>query len=642
MHTDVLVKENGEQTGSAPSSLLRFLTCGSVDDGKSTLIGRLLIEAGAVYQDQLESLQAESAKHGTAAGEIDPALLVDGLEDERQQGITIDVAYRYFATPRRKFIIADTPGHEQFTRNMATGASTAELAILLVDASKGILTQTKRHAFLVSLLGIQHAVVAVNKMDLVNYSEAVFQQIRRDFQQFAENLDLPDIHVIPLSALKGENISRPSRQMSWYTGEPLLGLLEKIPVSTDRNPDEFRFPVQWVNRPDASFRGFSGTVASGKVQVGDEVMVLPSRKRSRVVRVVNRGSDADAAACGKATTLVLQDEIDVTRGDLLVHPDKLPRVSRDAEAMLVWMSENGLVPGKSYWCKHTTKRLSAQVESIRYMVDVNNLRPIQASSLKLNQIGRCRVRLSEACFYDEYVRNRRTGSFILVDRVTNETVAAGMFTGPDEHSTGHWGNFGGEVRRAAYQSLIGAEQRAAGYGHQPLTILITGLSGSGKTSLAQHLEQKIFAIGCICLVLDGGDLRSGINRDLGYTAEERSENLRRAAELARLANRAGQICIAAFVAPNADVRTRVKELVGPEQTFHVHLATPLSICQGRDQTGQYEAAARGEISNFPGVSAAYEQPQDADLVLSADAESPEQLADAVWAALGQRGLLPAQ
>ncbi len=631
--------EELEATEIAPSSvgMLRFITCGSVDDGKSTLIGRLLIEAGAVYDDQLESLQAESAKHGTTAGDIDPALLVDGLEDERQQGITIDVAYRYFATSKRKFIIADTPGHEQFTRNMATGASTAELAILLVDASKGILTQTKRHAYLVSLLGIKHAVVAVNKMDLVDYSQQIFEQIKLDFLEFSKDLDLPDVRFVPLSALKGDNVARPSAALSWYTGQPLLGLLESIPVAADRNWQDFRFPVQWVNRPNAEFRGFSGTVASGVIHVGDEVLVLPSGKKSRVARITGKDGDAQSAVQGKATTLVLADEIDVTRGDMLVRPDNLPRVATEAEAMLVWMSETPLSPERPYWCKHTTKRITARVESIRYSVDVNSLRSLQASSLKLNQIGRCRLRFSEACFFDDYSQNRQTGSFILVDRVSHETVAAGMLLANAGNESGHWEDGANLPRRSSFKSLIDVDQRFIRYKHTPFTILLTGLSGAGKTTLAQHLEQRLFSAGCIGLVLDGGDLRCGINRDLGYTSEERSENLRRAAEIALLANRAGQICIAAFVAPHQDVRSKVKQLIGPQSTLHVHLTTPIEICSARDTSGQYAAAERGDIVNFPGISSVYEVPEDADLLLTAETSEPAELAERVLAAVRERG-----
>ncbi len=625
----------------AQGDMLRFITCGSVDDGKSTLIGRLLIEAQAVYEDQLASLLADSAKHGTTSDEIDAALLVDGLEDERQQGITIDVAYRYFATDKRKFIIADTPGHEQFTRNMATGASTADLAILLVDASKGILTQTKRHAFLVSLLGIKHAILAVNKMDLVDYSQDVFEKIKRDFTSFATKLDLPDVRFVPLSALKGDNVAQPSAKMLWYTGGSLLNLLESIYVASDQNLRDFRFPVQWVNRPDASFRGFSGTVVSGAIRVGDEVSVLPSRKQTRVRRIVHPGGDSAEAGIGKSTTIVLEDEIDISRGDMLARPGNLPNVASRAEAMLVWMSEDPLTPNRPYWCKHTTKKLTAQVDSLRYAIDVNTLHRAHASTLNLNQIGLSHISFSEPICYDDYRQNRKTGSFILVDKITNETVAAGMLVlrGRDSEQADLWDDDSVRLTREPYLSLISAESRVVRYGQQPFTILITGLCGAGKTTLAQRLEKKLFESGRISIVLDGGDLRSGINRDLGYTAEERSENLRRAAELAKLANRAGQICVAAFVAPQKDIRTKVRDLIGPEQFFHVHLATPIDECRRRDTSGQYDAADRGEIANFPGISAAYDEPDNADLVLQTDKGTPEVLAAIVLAAVKEQGLI---
>ncbi|MCR9292814.1 MAG: sulfate adenylyltransferase subunit CysN [bacterium] len=621
--------------------ILRFITCGSVDDGKSTLIGRMLIEAGAVYEDQLASLRSDSAKHGTTSEEIDAALLVDGLEEERQQGITIDVAYRYFATPRRKFIIADTPGHEQFTRNMATGASTADLAILLVDASKGILTQTKRHAFVVSLLGIKHAILAVNKMDLVDYSQSVFDKICDDFANFSAALKLTHVSPVPLSALRGENVAVASEQMNWYTGKPLLELLESVHTECQEKHQAFRFPIQWVSRPTDKFRGYSGTVAAGQVQVGDAVTVLPSGKQTQVRRIIYSHGAEDRAEYGRSTTLVLEDELDISRGDMLVASDELSQVSQTADAMLIWMSEKPLVPGRSYWVKHTTKRLSAEVEMVHYEMDVNTLQRRQASSLKLNQIGFCRLRTGEPLCYDDYRRNRQTGSFILVDKVTCETIAAGMLLQADsETSDGDsWYARPANIRMEPYKSMITDEQRRQRTSQKPFTLLITGLSGSGKTTLMQHLEKQLFQDGKTCLILDGGDLRGGLNRDLGFSSEDRSENLRRAAEIARLANRAGQICLAAFVAPQQKIRARVRDLIGLEHYFHVHLTTPLETCRERDLSGQYALADRGEIHDFPGVSGAYDDPSDADLRLDGSQFTSEELCHSVISALQGRGLL---
>jgi len=495
--------------------LLRFITCGSVDDGKSTLIGRLLLEAGAVYDDQIAALQSESRKHGTNGQELDCALLLDGLEDERQQGITIDVAYRYFTTAKRKFIIADTPGHEQFTRNMATGASAANLALILVDASKGLLTQTKRHAFIVSLLGINHVVLAVNKMDLVGYKQAVFERICSEFRGFASKLEIPDIRFVPLSALRGDNITVPSSNMLWYTNGSLLQLLETIYVGGDANRRELRFPIQWVNRPNANFRGFSGSIASGTLRVNDEVVVLPSNKKTRITRIVTRDGDLPEAGSSQPVTVTLSDQIDVSRGDMLARPGNRPYVSREAEAMIVWMSEQALVPGKQYWVKHTTRRTAGEISDVRYVVDVNSLHRSQAATLKLNEVGRCRVLFRESLMIDPYRRNRETGSFIVVDRITHDTVAAGMFLDADGETGGkeHWDQQPASARLERAVSLISDQERAARYQHPPLTVLVTGLSGAGKTTLALGLEKQLFATGKKCVLLDGQNMRFGISRD---------------------------------------------------------------------------------------------------------------------------------
>lgn len=618
--------------------LLRFITCGNVDDGKSTLIGRLLLESGAIYDDQVEALQSDSSKHGTVGNRIDTALLLDGLEDERRQGITIDVAFRYFMTPARKFIIADTPGHEQFTRNMATGASTADLAIILVDATKGISTQTRRHAFIVSLLGIKHVILAINKMDLVGYEQSVFSQISSEFDQLAKTLSVEDVFAIPLSALEGDNITQPSERTPWYAGRTLLEQLNAVQVEPRGNAKGLRFPIQWVNRPDASFRGFSGTITSGKLCVGDTVLVLPSRSTARVKSIVTMDGELEHASALDSVTVTLDSEIDVTRGDMLVSPEAQPAVVRHADATLVWMSAEPLVPGKHYWFKHTTRRTSCEVETVRYRTDVNSLERVAASSLALNEIGRCRIQLHDPVMLDAYSQNRETGSFILVDRITHETVAAGMFadTTTDPGTDGHWGDRSAMVAPQPPRSLVSAQDRNLRYGQRPLTILITGLSSSGKTSIAMELERHLFEAGRICVVLDGQGLRLGLCRDLGFSAEARSENLRRAAEIAKLINDAGQICIAAFVAPSQWVRQKVRARIGPEQFLHVHLSTPPEVCRQRDFSGQYQAADKGEIANFPGVTSDYEVPSDANLSFDTTHVSTRQAVEAILQEIDNR------
>jgi bifunctional enzyme CysN/CysC len=611
--------------------LLRFITCGSVDDGKSTLIGRLLLETGAVYEDQIAALRTESRKHGTTGDELDCALLLDGLEDERQQGITIDVAYRYFTTSKRKFIIADTPGHEQFTRNMATGASTADLALILVDASKGILTQTRRHAFIVSLLGIKHVVLAVNKMDLVGYEQAVFERICADFRNFATKLELPDIRFVPLSALCGDNVAVPSSKMLWYEDASLLHILETVYVGSGSNQRDLRFPVQWVNRPNADFRGFSGAIASGTLRVDDEIVVLPSNKTTRVKRIVTRDGDLAEASSPQSVTVTLADEVDISRGDMLARPGNRPHVSREADAMIVWMSQHDMVPGKQYWVKHTTRRTSGEVHAVRYVIDVNTLHRSPAAALKLNEIGRCRIHLRDPVMFDSYRRNRETGSFILVDRITQETVAAGMLLDADgsETSKEHWDEQPASRRLEKAVSLISDQERVDRYHQQPFTVLISGLSGSGKTTVALELERHLFDAGKKCVVLDGQNMRFGVSRDLGFSAEERSENLRRAAEIAKILNDSGIICIAAFVAPQDEARQRAKQLIGADRFVHIHLAASLDVCRQRDTTGRYLAAERGEIADFPGLTSVYEEPDDPTLTIQTDALTQDQVLGAI-------------
>jgi bifunctional enzyme CysN/CysC len=615
--------------------MLRFITCGSVDDGKSTLIGRLLFESKMIYEDQLAAVKKDTAKHGTTGEELDLALFLDGLEDEQQQGITIDVAYRYFSTDRRKFIIADTPGHEQYTRNMATGASTADLAIILIDARRGVLVQTKRHSFIVSLLGIKHIIVAVNKMDLVEYSQEVFEKIKKDYQEFSARLNLPDVHFIPISALKADNVVKLSENTPWYEGAPLMSLLESVYIASDKNLEDFRFPVQLVNRPNLDFRGFCGTVASGIIRQGDEVMALPSRKTSRVKQIVTYEGDVAEAFASQSVTITLTDEIDVSRGDMLVRPGNLPRVDHKFEGMLVWMHEEPMVPGKQYLIKQATKSAPGLINTLKYKVDVNTLSRQDAPVLNLNEIGRCQFTLNQPVCFDSYRRNRSTGAFIVIDRITNATVGAGMIL---DHSTedghkAHWDDEAPGAKLHAEHSNVTLAERQARFGQQPITLLISGLTGSGKTTIAYALERKLFDRGRAAYVLDGQNMRRGISKDLGFSAEERSENLRRSAEVAKLLNEAGMICIAAFVAPDEQVRQRAKELIGTERFLSVYLQAPLEVCRQRDTDGHYKLADAGEIANFPGVSAPFEAPTNADLVLETDKTPVEECVRQILALL---------
>jgi bifunctional enzyme CysN/CysC len=621
--------------------LLRFITCGSVDDGKSTLIGRLFYESKMIYEDQLAAIKKDTSRYGTTGEEVDLALFTDGLEDERQQGITIDVAYRYFSTDKRKFIIADTPGHEQYTRNMATGASTADLAIILIDARHGVLPQTKRHSFIVSLLGIRHIVVAINKMDIVGYDEAVFEKIKRDYVDFASRLELPDVHFMPISALKGDNVVAPSPNMPWYTGSPLVPLLETVYIGSDRNMEDFRFPVQYVLRPNLDFRGFAGTVASGIIRKGDEVMSLPSRKKSRVKSIVTLDGELEEAFAPLSVTLTLEDEIDSSRGDMLVRPGNVPKVDQKFDALVVWMAEEALVPGREYLFKQTTKVVPGKVSALRYRVDVNTLHREPAPTLALNEIGRCGITLTAPVAFDAYRRNRGTGGFIMIDRLTNATVAAGMILDrePADGRRDHWEDEPAVAEEAAAAGEVTAAERAARFGQQPVTVLFTGLPGAGKTSLARAVERRLFDSGHAVTVLDGQGMRQGISRDLGFSADERSENLRRSAEVARLFNDAGIITLAAFVAPDAAVREKVAERVGRERFLVVHLAAPVEVCRERDSSGGYAKADAGEIADFPGVTAPYEPPAAADLVIPSHEWPLGKSVEAVLGLLESRGVL---
>jgi bifunctional enzyme CysN/CysC len=596
--------------------MLRFLTCGSVDDGKSTLIGKLLYETKMIYEDQLAAIQRDSKAHGTTGGETDMALLMDGLKAEREQGITIDVAYRYFSTAKRKFIIADCPGHEQYTRNMATGASTCDLAIILIDARHGVMTQTKRHSFIVSLLGIKHVLVAVNKMDLVGFSEDVFEKIKSDYREFATRLDMVDQHFIPISALKGDNLVDHSTNMPWYEGSTLMHHLENVHIASDRNFIDFRYPVQFVNRPHLNFRGFCGTIASGRIRKGETVMSLPSRKTSRVKSIVTYDGELEEAFTPMSVTLTLEDEIDVSRGDMLVRPDNVPTIADSFDATIVWMADDALVPGKQYYIKQASKLVSGSISSLRYRIDVNTLHRQETEKLGLNEIGRCHVRLNQPVAFDGYRGNHGTGSFIVIDRMTNVTVGAGMILERTAASaTDHWADEADQHLHVERSNVTLAE-RAGRFSQTPVTLLFTGLAGAGKSTTAYALERRLFDLGHAVSVLDGQNMRRGISRDLGFTVDDRSENLRRTAEVAKLMNDAGLICLAAFLSPSEEVRQKAADVVGRKKFLVIHLDAPVEVCRARDQEGMYAAADAGEIANFPGVDASYEPPISPDLVLN--------------------------
>jgi bifunctional enzyme CysN/CysC len=621
--------------------LLRFLTCGSVDDGKSTLIGKLLYETKMIYEDQLAAIQRDSAVHGTTGGEFDPALLTDGLKAEREQGITIDVAYRYFSTAKRKFIIADCPGHEQYTRNMATGASTCDLAIILIDARHGVMVQTKRHSFIVSLLGIKHVLVAVNKMDLVGYSEEVYEKIKSDYRDFASRLEMVDQHYIPLSALKGDNLVDKSPNMPWYDGSTLMHHLENVHIASDRNLIDFRYPVQFVNRPNLDFRGFCGTIASGRIRKGETVMSLPSRKTSRVKSIVTFDGEIDEAFAPQSVTLTLTDEIDVSRGDMLVRPDNVPTMAEAFDATIVWMTDEPLVPGKQYWFKAASKVAAGSVSTLRYRIDVNTLHRQEAGKLGLNEIGRCHVRLNQPIAFDGYRQNKGTGAFIVIDRMTNVTVGAGMILDRvAAEDVDHWDD-AARVSAGAEGSTVNSAERAGRFGQKPATVLLTGLTGAGKSTTAYALERKLFDMGRAVCVLDGRSMRQGISRDLGFSVSDRSENLRRGAEAAKLLNDAGLICVAAFIAPEETVRQRAADVVGRGRFLVVHLDAPLEVCRQRDDSGMYAKADEGELANVPGVSAAYEPPTKPDLVLDTAKYPVDYCVAQIVKLLTDKGLLTA-
>jgi len=601
--------------------LLRFLTCGSVDDGKSTLIGRLLYDSKMIYEDTLAKLEKESEIHGTTGGGFDPAMLTDGLKEEKEQGITIDVAYRYFSTAKRKFIIADTPGHVQYTRNMATGASTADLAIILVDArpGHGVMEQTKRHSFIASLLGIKHVLVAINKMDLVDYSEDVYREICDDYRQFAQRLEPTDLHFIPISALLGDNVVDRSENMPWYEGSTLMNFLETVYIGSDRNLKDFRFPVQLVTRPNLDFRGFAGTIASGIVRVGDEIMSLPSRKKSKVKEIVTFDGNLEEAHAPLSVTLTLEDEIDSSRGDMIVKPGNLPKLEQKFDAMLVWMSETPMVPGNQYVFKHTTKMVGGRFSTLRYQIDVNTMHSSPAPTLEVNQIGRVNVVLNQPIAFDRYRNNKDTGAFIVIDRITNITVAAGMILDQrtSENTGASWEQASVSETLTQEVSKVTAEERAARFGQQPITVLFTGLPGSGKSTTAYGVERQLFDMGRSAKVIDGQNFRMGLSRDLNFSKDDRSENVRRAAEVARLMNRAGLITLLSLVSPNDEIRKKAAKVVGEDKFIVVHLTAPEELCHERNLSGK---KANDEGTQETKVN--YQPPTDADLVLETDKTSP--------------------
>ncbi len=598
--------------------MLRILTCGSVDDGKSTLIGRLLHDGAGVFEDQLAAVKKDTTRFGTTGEEIDFALLMDGLQAEREQGITIDVAYRYFSTPKRKFIVADTPGHEQYTRNMATGASNSDLAIILIDARKGVLPQTRRHAFICSLLGIKHVVVAINKMDLVGYDEAVFESIRRDTVDFFTKLAISDLHFIPICARRGENVVFRADAMPWYQGGPLLDYLETVHIASDKNLIDLRLPVQLVLRPNLDFRGFAGTLASGTLRLGDQVVALPSGKKSRVKSISVADREVHEAFAPMAVTITLEDEIDVSRGDVFVHPNNAPPLENAVEAMVVWMSDAALAPGRSYLLKQSTLTAPVTITQLRYRINVETLHSEPAEGLKLNEIGRVRIECTRPLTGDAYAKNRQTGAFILIDRLTNATLGAGMILDrtPAERSLDRdRKSFDAGTNLRGSASDISPDLRAKRIGQRPFSVWFTGLPRSGKSSLAYALERSLFARGYHALVLDGENLRRGISADLGFSESDRVEHLRRSAELARIMNDQGLIAIGAFVAPTAESRERARGIIGGERFFVVHCNAPIEVCEARDTERLYARARAGALANVTGVDQPYEPPIAPDLVL---------------------------
>jgi bifunctional enzyme CysN/CysC len=624
--TDALIAEdiNAYLDLHQHKSLLRFITCGSVDDGKSTLIGRLLYDSKMIFEDQLAALEADSKRIGTQGQDIDFALLVDGLAAEREQGITIDVAYRFFATEKRKFIVADTPGHEQYTRNMVTGASTADLAVILIDARKGVLTQTRRHSYLAHLIGIRNIVLAVNKMDLVDYSQSVFDAIVADYRAFADSIGIKHFVAMPISGFKGDNITAPSPKTPWYSGPTLMRHLETVEVDvTADQAKPFRMPVQWVNRPNLDFRGFAGLIATGAIKSGDAVRVLPSGKTSKISRIVTLGGDLDEAVAGQSVTLTLADEIDCSRGDVISVAANPPEVSDQFEATLVWMDDNEMVPGRSYWMKIGTQTISMSVQQLKYQVNVNTMEHLAAKTLELNGIGVVNFATDRQIVFEPYAQNRDLGGFILIDKMSNSTVAAGML---------HF-----SLRRAQnvhWQATdISREYHAAIKNQKPAVIWLTGLSGAGKSTIANLVEKKLARMNRHTFLLDGDNVRHGLNRDLGFTEADRIENIRRVGEVAKLMTDAGLIVITAFISPFRAEREMVRGMMAPGEFIEVHIDAPLADAEARDVKGLYKKARSGQLKNFTGIDSPYEAPESPEIRIDTTAMTAEEAADLIIARL---------
>jgi bifunctional enzyme CysN/CysC len=609
--------------------LLRFITCGSVDDGKSTLIGRLLYESKLIFEDQLVALEADSKKVGTQNGELDFALLVDGLAAEREQGITIDVAYRFFSTERRKFIVADTPGHEQYTRNMVTGASTADVAVILIDARKGVLTQTRRHSYIVSLLGIRNVVLAVNKMDLVEYSQSVFDSIVADYEEFAQQIGLTGAVAIPLSALRGDNILERSVRTAWYGGPTLMEHLEAVEIEDDLQHKPFRLPVQWVNRPNQDFRGFAGTIASGVIRKGDALRALPSGRQSHVARIVTHDGDIEEAVAGQSVTLALTDEIDVSRGDVLAAASAPASVADQFQSTIIWMHDEPMLPGRPYLIKFGTRTVTGSITAPKYKVNVNTLERLAAKQLELNEIGVCNLSLDRPVAFDPYAENRETGGFVLIDKLSNDTVGAGLL------------NFA--LRRAEnihWQALdVNKPARAALKGQRACVLWFTGLSGAGKSTVANLVEKRLHALGRHTYTLDGDNVRHGLNKDLGFTDADRVENIRRVAEVSKLMVDAGLIVLVSFISPFRSERRLARELMQPGEFYEVFVDTPIEEAEKRDPKGLYKKARRGELKNFTGIDSPYERPENPEIHLHTALYSPEAAAEQILNRLRDGGML---
>jgi len=610
-------------------SMLRFITCGSVDDGKSTLIGRLLYESKLVFEDHMAALEADSKKVGTQGGDLDFALLVDGLAAEREQGITIDVAYRFFSTERRKFIVADTPGHEQYTRNMVTGASTAELAVVMIDARKGVLTQTRRHSYLVSLLGIRKIVLAINKLDLVDYSKKVYDDIETEYRAFAAEIGLTDIQCIPMSALKGDNIVEPSPHTPWYHGPTLVAHLETVEIEDALQHSPFRMPVQWVNRPDLDFRGFSGQILSGIIRPGDRIRVLPSGQESDVERIVTFSGDLDEAVAGQSVTLTLTDEIDISRGDVISISNNPPAVADQFEAHIVWMAEHEMLPGRPYLAKIGTRTVGITVTHPKYKVNVNTLEHTATKTLALNEIGVCNISFDRSVAFDAYKDNRDMGGFVIIDRMTNTTVGAGMIDFALRRADNvHWQAI--EVNKEAHASMKG---------QKPGVVWFTGLSGSGKSTIANIVERKLHQMGRHTYMLDGDNVRHGLNRDLGFTEEDRVENIRRVAEVSGLMVDAGLIVLVSFISPFRAERRLARERLAEGEFIEVFVDTPIEVAEQRDPKGLYKKARQGELKNFTGIDSPYERPENPEIRIDSTVTSAEEAADIVIAHLRDSGFL---